>query len=64
METQHHIFFYKCPIIRNHMKLSNVVQIERVYGSLEEQKSVVKVLIQIEDTRKLLIEKKANFANT
>ena len=62
VETQNHIF-EECPIIRNHIKLSNIIQIDRIYGSLEEQKSVIKVLIQIEDTRKLLIEK-ANSANT
>ena len=62
VETQNHIF-EECPIIRNHIKLSNIIQIDRIYGSLEEQKSVIKVLIQIEDTRKLLIEK-ANYANT
>jgi hypothetical protein len=62
VETQNHIF-EECPIIRNHIKLSKIIQIDRIYGSLEEQKSVIKVLIQIEDTRKLLIEQ-ANSANT
>ena len=36
--------------------MNNIIQIDKVYGSLEEQKSVIKILIQIEDTRKLLIE--------
>ena len=62
IETQNHIF-EECPVIINHIKLNNIIQIDKVYGSLEEQKSVIKILIQIEDTRKLLIEEEKNSAS-
>ena len=58
IETQYHIF-EKCTPIFAETKLNKNIKLDKIYGTLEEQKSIIKYLIQIDETRKLLLEKEA-----
>ena len=58
LETQYHTFEQCSPII-DHIKLKESIKLDKIYGTLEEQKSVIKSLIQIDDARKHLIEKRS-----
>jgi hypothetical protein len=55
-ETQFHIF-EECTPILNIIGPGNIVNLNKIYGSLDDQKSIIKLLVRIEDTRIQLIKK-------
>ena len=55
-ETQSHIF-QQCTPIFNIIGPGNIVNLNKIYGTLDDQKSIIKILVQIEDTRIQLIKK-------
>ena len=57
IETQYHIF-EQCSPIKEQLRLQKSINLDRIYGTLEEQKSIIRSLIQIEDARKHIIEKR------
>ena len=59
LETQYHIFD-QCSQIFNKIRLRESIKLDKIYGTLEDQKTIIKSFVQIDDARKDLIEKKAN----
>ena len=58
IETQYHIFEQCAPVI-DQLRLKESIKLDKIYGTLEEQKSIIQSLIQIDDSRKQLIEKRS-----
>ena len=58
IETQYHIF-EQCSPIYHQIGLKESIKLDNIFGTLEDQKSVIKSLVQIEDARKHLIEKRS-----
>ena len=55
-ETQIHIF-EECTPILSHIRARKSIILNKIYGTLDDQKSIIKILVQIEDTRVKLIKK-------
>ena len=55
-KTPSHIF-EECTPILNISGPGNIVNLNTIYGTLDDQKSIIKILVQIEDTRVQLINK-------
>ena len=58
IETQNHIFEQCVPVI-DQLRLKESINLDKIYGTLEEQKSIIQSLIQIDECRKQLIEKRS-----
>ena len=58
IETQYHIFEQCVPVIEQ-LRLKESINLDKIYGTLEEQKSIIQSLIQIDECRKQLIEKRS-----
>ena len=56
VETQEHIF-QECQPIRRHMKNPISVKLNKIFGTIEDQVSIIDSLIEIECIRKSMLEK-------
>ena len=56
IETQEHIF-QECQPIRRHMKNPISVKLNKIFGTIEDQVSIIDSLIEIECIRKSMLEK-------
>ena len=55
-ETQIHIFEECTPILSN-IGAGQSISLNKIYGTLDDQKSIIKILVQIEDLRVNFIKK-------
>ena len=55
IKTQYHIF-EKCKPLFRRNKTNQSTQLNKIYGTLDNQKSIIIMLIQIDEARKQLLE--------
>ena len=58
-ETQGHIF-QACKPLLSRLETSSAVRINDIYGTLDEQRNAIKILIKIHDIRKNLLKDTPN----
>ena len=57
VETQYHIF-EECQPIFKRANIFESIQLDQIYGTLEEQSSIIRRLVQLDDARKQLLEER------